>query len=130
VYILRAFGCQGLSDYGKMVKMTISSKKTADWDALAFLGVPLMAQSNCQLKASGDLLVDEIKRACGELEINAATRKLEAIQGFLLAVHSHFPDFFRSRLSSPSVLKFLPSEITGRLVRLRRQALARICEYL
>jgi hypothetical protein len=112
---------------------TISSK-LADWDMLALLGAPLLAKSQSTAMPSGDLLIGQVQLASREFNEKPRTeesaRKLEALQALLIAVQSHFPRFFRERLDSPEIRQLFPEEMTGRLIRLRRQALARICEYL
>jgi hypothetical protein len=117
--------------------MTASSSKTperADWDVLALLGAPILARSQSKAVASGDLLSSQVQLASEELAGKSQGedffRKLESLQALLMAVQSHFPQFFNERLDSPETRKLFPKEMTGRLIRLRRQALARICEYL
>ena len=114
--------------------MVASSSKTADWDILALLGAPILAKSQPKGPASGELLARQVPAAAEELgrlpQTEDFSRKLEALQALLLAVKSHFPGFYDEKLDSLKTRKLFPQEITGRLIRLRRQALARICEYL
>ena len=110
--------------------------KSSDWDTLSALGIPIMAKTPPKsFKPSSDSLVRNLKTACLELlykkDIESRGRKKEVIEATLLAIRDHYPTFFKNKIQSSSLLlKFVPRDITGRHIKLRRLALARISSYL
>ncbi len=110
--------------------------KPADWDLLAQLGLPLTSQRlSSRFVPSSNLLVRGIFQAVEELlsekQIDDRERKLEAVQACLLAIHHHFNTFFRRHFArSTKVAEVLPTQITGRLIKLRRLSVQRLSEYL
>ncbi|MCM2276989.1 MAG: helix-turn-helix domain-containing protein [Oligoflexia bacterium] len=109
--------------------------RNADWDLLALCGAPLLSGKRVPARqASPELLVSALRGCCLELsetvEIPDRERKTEALQALLLALRSEFPTFFRAYCRSPSVSAVLPAKLTGRLIRLRRQAAAVLVTYL
>lgn len=136
------------------LKMEIRSRP-ARWDLLARYGVPLMeetaltrgtGQSRPQARSQAGSraqsftaeVIEELRLACRELtrQTDGNDRKKEAIQAFLLAIKSHYPTFYADNLAPfRSIHSFLPgiskrAPITGRIIKLRRQALAIIATYL
>jgi transcriptional regulator with XRE-family HTH domain len=120
-------------------------ERAVDWNLLARLGVPITSDGS---EASADspqkkgdrsaaLLMNELKRAAFELngqsEDPERPRKRDAVQALLLALHDHFPAFYKAQCESVPVLhELLPArkEITGRIIKLRRIAIANLVEYL
>lgn len=111
----------------------------ADWDILAGLGVPLTAKASetqpMRPRADSKSLLRHLCLAALELakgdEVPDCDRKLEAIAATLLALNRHFPDFYLDHCARVPVLhRLLPSEINGRMIKLKRQVLARVSEYL
>jgi transcriptional regulator with XRE-family HTH domain len=109
-----------------------------DWDALVLCGAPLTSKKQV-LRYPGisqkNLLIQELPKACmtlaGDLAIEDRERKLEAVQAMILALKSHFPSFYKTNFQScPIVLKCEPKEISGKLLKLRRQAIERLAKYL
>jgi transcriptional regulator with XRE-family HTH domain len=112
-----------------------------DWDALAWLGVPLIQQgkegARMNFQPSGRLLFDHLSRAALALFESRESlgsedeRRLQAVQALLVALNHHFPQLYERECSGkPAISRIYPTELTGRLIKLRRIALARIAEYL
>lgn len=124
--------------------------KSANWDLLAYFGAPLFSDHSVssslrkQAKYSGELgtnetsaLIQCLREACFELvagdpdQTTDRERKLEAVQAMLLAIQTQFPSTFKKYcLSSKIISDLVPENITGRLIKLRRIALARLAEIL
>ena len=110
----------------------------ADWGQLAALGAPISNPPEIQSHPpSPEDLLKQLKAASLELADSdlqtdpEAARKKDALQALLLAIQSHYPTFYRDKcLSSRAIAQMAPVELTGRLVKLKRQALGRISEYL
>lgn len=117
------------------LKLTLESQ-SANWDVLAHLGVPLIARDrSLAIKPSSKTLYKCLQEASLELITNDVIedkeRKVEAIQALLLALASHFPDTFEKFCkSAPLISRLLPTRLTGRLIRLKRQAVALLATYL
>jgi transcriptional regulator with XRE-family HTH domain len=111
------------------------SAKSANWDNLAFLGAPLITLSPAIAVADLKSLLGTLKDACVELrysdQVPDQERKLEALQALILALEGHFPKIFKKYCSSSTLICGLkPTVITGKLIKLRRIAIARLAEYL
>lgn len=114
--------------------------KPVDWDKLAFYGVPLTGGISKKLSEAlagspFNQMTPCLKAACIELhsrpDLPDRPRKLEAIQAFLFALFSHYPALFKNDLShTQSVTRLMPTTISGKLIKLRRIALARLGDYL
>lgn len=111
----------------------------ADWNTLASLGVPLTAQvgkfPSTKPRADSGSLVRHLCLAALELSERGEEldreRKREAIAATLYTLHHHFPEFYRTHCGRIPVLhRLLPSEISGHMIKLKRQVLARLAEYL
>lgn len=106
------------------------------WEKLAAYGVPILTtRSPAKLKRTRAGLVRLLKSTCEALENRASKdrieREREAIQALLLAIEDHYPKFFEAELKKYSAVRRLaPKNITGRLIRLRRQALTVLATYL
>jgi transcriptional regulator with XRE-family HTH domain len=105
---------------------------TADWDLLAACGVPLFSESKRQHFVSREVLIHNLKKACLELSMGTADaeRKREAIRATLLALKMHYPSIYAKECGGRLFQKTFPKEISGRIIKLRRIALAHISEYL
>jgi hypothetical protein len=58
-------------------------------------------------------------------------READAVQALLLALHLHFPSFYRRHLArSRLATRLYPAAPTGRQIRLARIATRRLAEYL
>ena len=116
------------------------SRRAADWDALAACGAPLSTPGAAGSRrgaprASRALLLRTLREACLELagqgEVEDRERKTEAVQALLMALQGHFPSLFARYGSAPVFSKFAPpKEPSGRLIKLKRQAAARLATYL
>jgi transcriptional regulator with XRE-family HTH domain len=111
----------------------------ADWAVLAELGLPLTAPSRSRHAARArrdpETLVRHLALAAAELaepgEAPDRERKREAVEATLLAIQHHFPSFYEKRCKRvPALRNVFPTEVTGRLIKLKRQALASVAEYL
>jgi transcriptional regulator with XRE-family HTH domain len=119
----------------------------ADWDQLAVCGAPLMvhegavtgeeshAGTRAPVPPTAERLLNSIRDACRELRDRphgeVIERRREAVQALLLALHMHFPTFFREHLAGIELYEEpLSAPITGRTVRLTREAVAALARYL
>lgn len=115
--------------------------KSADWDLLAECGAPLASSKmsapshkRSGNRITGEILVRTLTVTCRELSENPKLpdrdRKSEAVQALVFAVRSHFPTFFKKRCSSKWIQSYLPEKPSGRLIKLKRVAAAKLAEYL
>ena len=119
----------------------------ADWDQLAICGAPLMVRegavageeyytgTSSSVTPTAQKLLNSIRDACRELRDRQigepSERRREAVQALLLALRMHFPTFFREHLAGIELYeKPLSAPITGRTVRLTREAVAALARYL
>lgn len=106
-----------------------------DWDVLAICGAPLFAKTSKDIKPSSSLLKKQLSLAAKELQTSQTlfnnSRKLDAFIALLLAIKVHFPTFFNKNLLklSKSYLTYLDHP-TGRIIKLKRQAVSIVCTYL
>lgn len=111
--------------------------KAADWDLLAALGAPITVLNPPPVVSkTPQNLLRLLRQAAVELsgvgEVEDRERKTEALQALLLALESHFPVFFRKHCAHSKLLAGgLRLDLNApRLVRLKRQAVASLAEYL
>ena len=111
--------------------------RPANWRALIRCGAPLSgATGESRVLPTREELVSHLRHACAELSLREAVpaedlRKQEAVAAMLLAIKIHFPALYRQSLEgSHFVREQLPKHITGRMIKLKRQALARLVTYL
>ena len=114
---------------GLELKVEISP---VDWDALAACGAPLMTTTHSSIRATPALLVAQLNRAIRGPSLNAANeREFEALLALVSALQDHFPSFFRKHFKkSHPIHEFASTPRTGRIVKLRRQAIAKLASYL
>jgi transcriptional regulator with XRE-family HTH domain len=106
--------------------------ETVHWEVLAALGAPLLETAPLappSPKPSPERLIQELPAACAD---GARTpRQTEALQGLLLALQLHYPQFFARHLGRiPAVTALTPRVWTGRQIQLKRLALATLGSYL
>jgi len=105
-----------------------------DWDLLAKCGAPFLEKKSSKgIQASPELLSGLLKKVCHYLNTHkeAKQRMVEAVQGLLLAIYFHYPQFFRKSFkNSQAVHLIFPKKITPRLLKLKRISLSNISEYL
>jgi transcriptional regulator with XRE-family HTH domain len=123
---------QVLSAVGYRWRPTI---KSADWDLLAACGAPLTSHASGKpTHVSRDILLRTLPRACLELaqseKVSDRERKREALQALILALQTHFPSVYSKIENAPVVRQMTRVPITGRIIKLRRQAISRLAEYL
>lgn len=121
--------------------------RPADWDLLAVCGAPLMVRegavtgeetytgTRAPVLPTAERLLSSIRDACRELRDRPdgehLERRREAVQALLLALRTHFPTFFREHLAGTELYEEpLSAPITGRTVRLTREAVATLARYL
>jgi transcriptional regulator with XRE-family HTH domain len=113
--------------------------RPANWSLLAACGAPLFSTEADDHRPSRKVDAQTLLRSLGEAALELADvneipdrpRKLEAIQGLLVALRDHYPSFFRRHCApSPVIMRLLPKTTTGRLIRLRRLASDALAEYL
>ena len=120
----------------------------ADWDLLAVCGAPLMVREGAATgeesymgtreptSPTAERLLNSIRNACRELRDHPdgegpLERRREAVQALLLALRMHFPSFFREHLAGTELYEEpLSAPITGRTVRMTREAVAALARYL
>lgn len=121
-----------LSALGLRIETTY---RKANWDVLAVCGAPLLAQSNLKILPNPDLLIQEIRIACVELhlgeDIADKSRKRESLQALLLALKAHYPSFFEKHFAKSDLIQSILKEpITGKIIKLKRQATASLSKFL
>jgi len=120
--------------------------RPADWNMLAVCGAPLMVregrmtgvESYPDLRNSrpptADRLLNSLRDSCRELRDRpeeSRERHREVVQALLLALRIHFPSFFREHLAGIALYEEpLSAPITGRIVRLTREAVSALARYL
>ena len=111
--------------------------RPVDWNLLAAHGAPISAtplQGN--FKPNRKSLALLLKQACIELSLGEKVsdheRKQESVAAVLLAIHAHYPPFYLEISKSSKILRDFSESIklTGRLIKLKRLALASVSEYL
>lgn len=101
-----------------------------DWDALAACGAPLMSISQRSIRATPALLVTQLNLALRGLS-KANEREIEALLALASALQDHFPSFFKKHFKkSHPIHEFTRKGSTGRIIKLRRQAIAKLASYL
>jgi transcriptional regulator with XRE-family HTH domain len=105
-----------------------------DWSQLIAAGVPLMGQENVSHgQINLENMLCELRLACVEVFENAQIdpRNKEALSAFLIAIKSHYPAFYKKKLARcPAARELTSVEVTGRMIELKRLALARVSEIL
>jgi len=105
-----------------------------DWDRLADLGAPLEERAKtAPSPRSLTLLIQNMKLAAVELKSHpeGRNRHQEALQALLIALRDHFPAVYAKHCASSRLLVALTQvPLNGKIIKLRRQALARLVEYL
>ena len=108
-----------------------------DWEKLSALGVPLFevtgrAKLKSGFKPNKEDLVLLVFAGLSELQLeNFSGRKADALQSLLLAIKSHYPKFFRTHfVKSKLVQQCLAKNLSGRIIKLKRLALAKLGEFL
>ena len=121
--------------------------RTMDWERLAALGAPLMVgegsprewgaahTGESPLTTDGASLLAALRDGCRDLSAPGRQgldqRRREAVQALLLALRTHFPAFYTEHLAGiPLYEDPLSQPITGRIIRMKRQATSALAEYL
>jgi transcriptional regulator with XRE-family HTH domain len=121
--------------------------RPADWDALVRCGAPLLIAGlhgspedgaevrETSFRPTPELLLAHLRDACLELtdeaEDDGQERRRDAVRALLVALRGHFPSFFREHLSGvPLYEGYLSAPVDGRTIRLAREAVAVLAEYL
>lgn len=103
------------------------------WDVLSACGAPLMVSRAKHVRPNALLLLKSLRAACLELDArpNEMHRERLAVQSLLLALSTHYPNFFKQHCrSSPLLMKHAPLSLSGPMIKLKRQAAAVLAEYL
>jgi transcriptional regulator with XRE-family HTH domain len=127
-----------LEKLGRVLQFQISLQPPAiDWESWAELGVPLLAHAGqenrnsstpSQQRARLESLLDPTLIA---LSFEAKEREREAFEGFLLALALDYPETFQTLKKRHRLLEhFLPKELSGRHIKLKRIATSVLCTYL
>lgn len=84
----------------------------------------LLTSEGGESKESVDLLAVEWKTAK-----KLAGRELVALQALVMGLRDHFPEVFKKILKqSPEVKNYLPEDITGQIIKLRRIAVQNLAK--
>jgi len=108
----------------------------ADWDALAAHGLPLAPLRDLpHVRPDADTLAALVRLAAADLAREGGVpdreRRAEAFAALLLALHNHFPKYFRTRFGRAALVRsHVPATPSGRVIKLHRIALAAVAEYL
>ncbi|OFZ79470.1 MAG: hypothetical protein A2583_03465 [Bdellovibrionales bacterium RIFOXYD1_FULL_53_11] len=108
----------------------------APWDTLALCGAPISAKVPVRsLNRDSKTLVMALGLCCRELRESSdeagSERKKEAIEGLLLAIYTHYPSFYKKSIQPAGLIHgFFPFHPSGRVIKLKRQALCVIAGYL
>ncbi len=105
------------------------------WDRFVQYGAPLSTEHTFPDKPSAARLPTILIMVMQDLYSRPhqcdKERKVEALQALLLALWIHYPTFYRSlRQKHAQVKHWLPDEITGRHIKLKRIAAAALATYL
>lgn len=112
---------------GMCIQMDCSE---VNWQALIACGLPLMplaTEKTSSIKPSLRVLVCELRRV---IHRNISEREFDAICALLWAIKDHYPTTFASEFKGEGFGKFSESFGDGRLIKLRRNALAVLGEFL
>lgn len=110
-----------------------------DWDGLIAYGLPTTRSSAVEEaglpRRSPGTLAERLKSTALAIESAPGAaipeRLVEAFQALLVAIQTHFPSYYRTRLEkSEAVRRIYPKVISGRIIKLKRLALPILCEYL
>jgi transcriptional regulator with XRE-family HTH domain len=108
------------------------------WDEAVRIGVPLSGANKVQVQSSKDFIhaLDDVLRPLSQSkgDMIKDARNWEALTGFLWALQDHYPGIFR-KLTYYKKAKWIVEKnqkvfALGRLIKLRRIALANISEVL
>ena len=105
----------------------------ADWQWLAVWGLPWEESAASPSTVTVDLprLKREVVAAWEETRGAPTSRQAEALTAFLLALRDHFPTAFHRCFRRSAVETGLEAQpYSGRIIKLRRMALARLAEIL
>ena len=106
----------------------------ADWDLLARGGVPLSVGAGYKKRSFPSIaaIYNELKKACLELKWSSEEdeRKLLAIEVYLWTANRDYGESYKKFLKSQLFQEFLPREITGRHIKLRRVCKGMLAAYL
>ena len=105
--------------------------KSVPWDTLIEFGLPLTEVGNSKKSKPPrpEHFAEVFRYACSEKVLES--RHEEALQATVLAIESHYYNFFFKELKwHPGVQRLSKKAVTGRVVKLRRIALAGLSGYL
>jgi len=105
------------------------------WDRLSIYGAPLGSLGDSEERPTSENLPQVIEDAIASLrqapEQQDANRKDEALRHFLFAIRHYFPTrFARLREEVPGLDAWVPSEMTGRLIKHKRISARLMSRYL
>lgn len=104
-----------------------------DADRATEIGVPLFSEyAKIRKEVNQSVLKQEIRKWLPNLLENRLMERQElAVVAFLKAIQDHYPTFYRKEISNPVFEQKLKKYANdGRMIKLRRVALANISEYL
>jgi transcriptional regulator with XRE-family HTH domain len=117
-----------LARVGRVLGLELQLKPlSCDWDRLCALGVPLTSEVRARFTPSEESLAREVRLALRE---PLQERQSDALAGLLLALYEHFPSVFKRNFGKSSLAKRLIQNPSGRVIKLKRLAVARVSEYL
>ena len=103
-----------------------------DPDRAAAFGVPISGGKKIKLEINKNSLKTEARLWLRNLlEKKFSEREEFSIAAFLKAIHDHYPSYYRKEISNPTFDSFIEKyRSDGRVIKLRRIALANVSGYL
>jgi transcriptional regulator with XRE-family HTH domain len=101
--------------------------ESPSWQGLIACGLPLSAADDVAVKPSLQSLKQELRRVVHQ---SLSQRESEAVAALLWAIEDHYPKLFAADFDGEAFTRFRKAPRVGRLVKLRRHALAVLSEYL
>ena len=105
------------------------------WDQLAQHGAPLSCKQDPTGKPTEASLAETMILASQDLKAHPnqddKARKIEALEALVLALSLHYPSYYNGLIQrSKQITSWLPQDITGRHIKLKRIASAILATYL
>lgn len=99
-----------------------------NWENLVICGLPLQVELSSKAKASLTMLKRDLRRIV--IQENLSERESDALTALLWAIEDHYPSIFTKYFSGKAFLIYSNKPKTGKLIKLRRNALAVLGTYL
>jgi transcriptional regulator with XRE-family HTH domain len=114
--------------------LILFEQKEPEWSLLSDHGLPLLDNFNTHQNNMSDRIqfVNELLLACVWIsEKSNCEREREALQALVVAIRDHYSTFYNKNLAhSKSVQQLSHLPMTGRVIKLRRIAIASLSRWL